>query len=113
MKTKIMLLSSIPKDEAVRKDWTDWRAEYENKIRKKIKDVTFLSGDSISDNVGPELVVGHDLWLIKQANIVIVDAKKKIGAGTAQEMVIGKYYKKPVISVIPKDTHYRKSEVAF
>lgn len=113
MKTKIVLLGSIPKGDEVRKDWIDWKEEYLNKIKKELPQAEFLHGDLIKDNVGEELVVGHDLWLVKHADIIIVDAKTKIGAGTAQEMVVAKLFGKPVISIIPKNTHHRKSDIVF
>jgi len=37
----------------------------------------------------------------------------KIGAGTAQEIVFAKHLRKPVVIVIPKDTHHRKTNAAF
>jgi len=55
------------------------------------------------------LVFGHDCKHIKNSDLVIVDAREKIGAGTAQEMLIAKYFKKPVITVLPKDTHHRRT----
>ena len=45
--------------------------------------------------------------------MIVVNAEEKIGAGTAMEMVTAKYFKKPVITVIPKDTHHRRSNVVF
>jgi hypothetical protein len=110
---KIVLLGSIPKGDEKRKNWVDWKVDYKSKIVELLPNAEVLDGDSISDNVGPDLVVGHDLWLVKQSNIVIVDGSKKIGAGTAQEMVIAKYFKKLVISVIPKESHHRKSNLIF
>jgi hypothetical protein len=59
------------------------------------------------------MMVGHDLAQVKKADVCIGDAQKKIGAGKAQEIVIAKYFKKPVVVVIPKDAHHRKSNVAF
>ncbi len=112
-KLKIALLGSIPKGDEARKNWTDWKTEYVEKISLAIPEAQFLHGDLISDNVGPELVVGHDLWLIKNADIVIVHAVSKIGAGTAQEMVLAKSFGKPLISIVPKDTHHRRSNVVF
>jgi hypothetical protein len=110
---KIALLGSIPKGDDARSGWVDWKDEYKRAIQKISPQVEFLDGDAISDNAGPQLVVGHDLAMIQEADICVVDAKSKIGAGTAQEMVIAKYMKKPVVSVIPKDTHHRKTNVTF
>jgi len=110
---KIVLLGSLPKGDKVRAGWVDWKPEYVEKIAASLPDVEILHGDAISDNVGAELVVGHDLALVKEADLVIVDARSKIGAGTAQEMVIAKYFRKPVVAVIPRDTHHRRSNVVF
>jgi len=110
---KFALLGSIPKGDEKRKNWVNWKSEYVNKISQAIPQAKFLHGDLISDNAGPELVVGHDLWLIKNSDVVIVHAVSKIGAGTAQEMVLAKYFQKLLISIIPKDTHHRRTNVVF
>jgi hypothetical protein len=110
---KIVLLGSIPKGDEERKAFIDWKKEYIKKITKEIPNVKFLYGDLISDKVGPELVVGHDLWLIKHADLVIVNTVPRVGAGTAQEMIVAKIFKKPVISVIPKNTYHRRSNIIF
>jgi hypothetical protein len=110
---KIMLLGSLPKGDEARESFVDWKKEYTEKITSTIPGAKIIHGDKISDSVGPELVVGHDLWLLKEADILIVNAKSKVGAGTAQEMVLAKYFKKPVVSVIPRDSHHRRSNVAF
>lgn len=110
---KIALLGSIPKGDDIKKNFYDWKKDYHKVINRELKNAQILSGDAISDNVGPELVVGHDLSMIKSADIIVVDAREKLGAGTAQEMVISKYFKKPLISVIPKDSHHRRANVKF
>ena len=110
---KITLLGSLPKGDKVRAGWVDWKPEYIEKIAALLPDAEILHGDAISDNVGAELVVGHDLALVKEADLIIVDARSKIGAGTAQEMVIAKYFRKPVVAVISRDTHHRRSNVVF
>ena len=110
---KIALLGSIPKGDKVRTEWTDWKDAYKKVINKVVPDTEFVDGDAISDSAGPLMVVGHDLATIKNADICIVDARSKIGAGTAQEMVIAKHLRKPVVAVIPKGTHHRKTGVTF
>jgi len=110
---KFALLGSIPKGDEERKNWLDWKSEYIGKISQVIPEAKFLHGDLISDNVGPELVVGHDLWLIKNSDIIIVHAVSKIGAGTAQEMVLAKYFHKPLVSIVPKGTHHRRNNIIF
>lgn len=110
---KIALLGSIPKGDDIRSGWIDWKEEYKQEIQRALPQAEFVDGDAISDNAGPQMVVGHDLDMIQKADICVVDAKSKIGAGTAQEMVIAKHFRKPLVTVIPKDTHHRKSNVTF
>lgn len=112
-KLKITLLGSIPKGDEERKTWADWKTEYVKKITQAIPEAQFLHGDLISDKMGADMVVGHDLWLIKNADIVIAHAPSKIGAGTAQEMVLAKSFQKPLISIVPKNTHHRRTNVTF
>jgi nucleoside 2-deoxyribosyltransferase len=110
---KIALLGSIPKGDDVRQGWVDWKTAYTRAIRRRIPDAEFLHGDGISDNAGAELVVGHDLSQIQQSDICVVDGSRKVGAGTAQEIVVAKYLRKPVVTVIPKNSHHRKTNIVF
>ena len=110
---KVVLLGSLPKGDQVREDWVDWKTTYIGTLTQAVPGIMILHGDMISDNVGPEIVVGHDLWLIKHSDICVVDASQKLGAGTAQEMVLAKLYKKPVVTVLPKDTYHRRSNITF
>ncbi len=110
---KIALLGKIPKGDKAREDFVEWYQEYADAISEMIPKAVFLHGDLIRDTEGSEKVVGNDLWIIKNADLVVVDARQKIGAGTAQEMVMAKYFKKPLVSVIPRDTHHRRSNVVF
>jgi len=110
---KVVLLGSLPKGDDKRAEWVDWKKPFVEAIRKELPDVEFIHGDSISDNVGAELVVGHDLAQVQAADVCVVDAAEKIGAGTAQEIVIAKYFSKPVVIMMPPDTHHRRSNVTF
>lgn len=110
---KIVLLGSLPKGDDIRRDWIDWKEDYMSAIHAALPEAEFIHGDSISDNVGAEMVVGHDLAQIKASDICVVDARDKIGAVTAQEIVIAKQFSKPVIIVIPKNSHHRRSNIVF
>lgn len=110
---KIYLAGSIPKGDKERDSFYDWKADFRSKISKAIPDVVFLDPDLIRDTVGPELVVGHDLWLIDRADLIIVNIPEKVGAGTAQEMVIAKSFEKPVVTVLPQNSHHRRSNIVF
>jgi len=112
MTLKICLIGSIPKGDDVRENWNDWKVEYKEKL-SQIPNVEIIDGDAWRDETKSLQLVGHDANLVKTADIIIVDSKKKLGVGTAQEMVIAKYFSKPVISVIPKNTHHRRSNIVF
>ena len=113
---KIYLAGSIPKGDRVRGVWYDWRRRYQE-VLTTISDVEILNADDLKDETNSFKVFGHDALMIKRADIVIVNAEKEIGkgigVGTAQEMVIAKYFARPVLTVVPKDTHHRRSDVVF
>jgi hypothetical protein len=89
----------------------DWRAEYMKAI-SSVGSFEFLSPDdpSLDENI-PDLVFGHDCYLVSRCDILIVNACSKLGVGTAQEMVIAKRYEKYVFTVLPKDSHHRRSNL--
>ncbi|HLD02737.1 MAG TPA: hypothetical protein VJC07_03500 [Candidatus Nanoarchaeia archaeon] len=112
MPFKICLIGSIPKGDDARKNWTDWKPAYKKKL-SKLTDISFVDGDSWKDETKPLQLVGHDAYLIKTSDLIIVNAEVKLGVGTAQEMVIAKYYSRPVVAILPKDTQHRKSNILF
>lgn len=111
-----MLLGSIPKGDDVRGKWIDWKTDYK-KILSQFDNVEFVDGDAWKDETKPFLLFGHDLNLVKSSDIVIVNAEKKIGrgigVGTAQEIMVAKYFSRPVITILPKNTHHRRSNIVF
>jgi hypothetical protein len=111
-----MLLGSIPKGDDSRKKWTDWKTEYK-KILSQLDGVGFVDGDAWKDESKPFLLFGHDLNLVKISDVIIVNAEKKIGngigVGTAQEIMVAKYFSKPVITILPKNTHHRRTDIVF
>lgn len=85
----------------------DWRIEYTS-ILSSIG-IEILSPHDVSlDENDPMQIFGHDCFLVKETDIVVVYAPEKIGVGTAQEMVIAKLYNKLVVSVIPLDSYYHR-----
>jgi hypothetical protein len=95
----------------------DWRQDIcalvESSLGGNVSDrIAFISPEEGQvDEMIPETVVGKDSYHIQSAGLVLVDASEKIGAGTAQEMVIAKYFSKPVLTILPKNTHHRKEVV--
>ena len=111
---KVYLAGSVPKGDKEAKDFVYWRKNYTEAISKVVDNVELfdpnvfyaLEGDSKG-------VAGADCWNIQQSDIVVINAEEKMGAGTAMEMVVAKYFTKPVITVLPKDTHHRKTNLHF
>ena len=104
---KIYLAGKIPKGEEIGVV-SDWRKEYAD-VLGAIPGVEFLSPeDEALDESQSFLVFGHDCHLIERADAIIVNASIKLGVGTAQEMLIAKYFRKPVVSIVPKNTHHRR-----
>ncbi|MBW2977402.1 hypothetical protein KY331_01010 [Candidatus Woesearchaeota archaeon] len=112
MALRIFLAGSIPKGDDKRKEWKDWKTNYIEKL-STIKEIEFADPDDWRDETKPLILFGHDVNMVKTSDIIIVNAEKKLGVGTSQEMVIAKYFSKPVITILPKDTHHRRSNVVF
>lgn len=107
---KIYLAGKVAKGEEIGRA-KDWRSEYIKRISQN-GSFEFLSPENPSlDESQPLLVFGHDCYLVRECDILIVDASAKLGVGTAQEMVIAKYFGKYVYTVLPKDTHHRRSNL--
>lgn len=56
------------------------------------------------------LIFGRDCFMIKSADVVIVNLTDDISVGGSQEMLIAKYYKKPLVGIAPKGGKFYKEE---
>lgn len=111
---KIYLAGSVPKGDTEAKTFTNWRLEYEQVLKKLLPDVEVIDPYSAdADESDFLLVVGSDSSHLKSADLIIVNSQEKMGAGTAMELVIAKYLKKIVVTILPKDSHHRRSNVTF
>lgn len=110
---KIYLAGSVPKGDEEQKTFADWRARYQT-VLKSVFDAEYIDPyDRYLDESDFLLVVGKDCVDIMESSLIIVNAEEKLGAGTAQELVIAKYLKKPVVTVLPKDTPHRRTNIMF
>jgi hypothetical protein len=110
---RIYLAGSVPKGDQATKEYQDWRHHY-TEVLAKYFDAEYITPKAGEvDERDALLVVGKDSRSIKISDLVVVFAEEKIGAGTAMELVIAKHFKKPVVTVLPKDTHHRRSNVVF
>lgn len=110
----IYLAGSVPKGEQEARKFVDWRAQYKKVLARLLPDAHCIDPYTRTiDESDFEAVFGSDSKHIKECDLVIVNAEKKLGAGTAMELPIAKYFGKPVITVIPKDTHHRRTNLEF
>ncbi len=106
----IYLAGKVPKSDEELKNYRDWRKDFEAIVKKASASEIICLDPSrvhfdISDIYG---IFGRDVYLIKSSDFVVVDARGRIGPGTAQEMLIAKYFMKPVITILPRNSHYWK-----
>lgn len=112
---KVYLAGKIPKGGEIA-GYTDWRAEYKTKLAACFDDLTVLDPNASfagepSHEEDAMFRFGCDAWMIKEADAVIVNAEQKLGLGTSQELIIAKYFTKPVVTVLPKESHHRRSNM--
>jgi nucleoside 2-deoxyribosyltransferase len=109
----IYLAGSVPKGSEEEKAFVNWRVRYKE-ILEKFLEAEFIFPDSGEmDENDFLLIVGKDSKSIKRSDLVIVNAEERLGVGTSHEMIIAKYFKKPVIAVLPKNSYHRRSNVTF
>lgn len=89
-------------------DAPDWRADYTRALGNDGHFEFLHPDDPTLDESRPEVVFGHDCWMLQQADVIVVNASEKLGAGTAQEMIIAKHFAKPVLTVLPRGSHHRR-----
>ena len=112
---KIYLAGSVPKGDRETKNFMNWRLEYADVIRKVIPNAEFIDPFERGDFDESDFmaVFGADCRHIKNCDLVVINGEDRLGVGTSQELVIAKYFKKPVITILPKDTHHRRSNLEF
>src|SRR3989338_8470524 len=110
---KIYLAGSVPKGAEEEKDFINWRLHYKQVLERIFEAECILPNSGDVDEGDFLLVVGKDSKSIKSSDLVIINAEEKLGAGTSMEMVIAKYFKKPVVTVLPKNSHHRRPNITF
>lgn len=107
---RIYLAGKVPKGSDIGTA-EDWRSRYIQTV-SRFGDFDFLSPeDPTLDERYPQQIFGHDCYLVRECDIMVINADSKLGAGTAQEMVIAKHFKKYVLTVLPRDSHHRRSNL--
>jgi len=111
---KIYLAGSVPKGDAEAVGFDNWRVRYSKVLSSVFEGAEFVDPYvREADESDEKLVFGLDCEQIKSSDLIVVFAESQLGVGTSQEIVVAKYFGRPVITVLPKDTHHRRSNVVF
>ena len=89
----------------------DWRVACIEKLTK-VRKFEFISPENPKlDESKPFTVFGYACKLIRDSDFVLVDASRRLGAGTAQEMIVAKYFNKHVLTILPRNTYHRRTNL--
>jgi hypothetical protein len=93
--------------------WTDSEREQVRSGASPL-DVVFLNPDDpIADPTNTLALFGRDMYQIKVAQAIIVDARERRGLGIGVEMAAAATFGTPVIAVVPRNSLYRKDELDY
>ena len=93
-----------------------WSDRERNAVSEGAKphDVRFFNPDDPVPNLGDVLsMFGRDMYQVKHADFVIVDARERRGIGIGVEILASRILKTPLIVVAPPNSHYRKDYVFY
>jgi len=93
-----------------------WTQKDQDILRKGLapNDISFLNPATRMDDLSDQKsVFGRDMLQVYCANVVFVDVRERRGLGVGAEMMWAKMNHLPVLSLAPKNSHYRKKEVTL
>lgn len=109
---KVYLAGKVPKGDSEEESFFDWRKAYAKALKEMESE--FIDPFSHHNDESDYLAVfGADCRHIRGSDLVIVNAEEKLGVGTSQEMLIAKYFRKPVVTVLPKESYHRRKNIVF
>jgi hypothetical protein len=77
-------------------------------------EIKFLNPDDATDNLHDTAALfGRDMFQVKIADAVIVDARERRGIGIGIEMLASRIFGTLLVVVIPHNTHYRMGNVSY
>lgn len=96
----------------------NWRDVWANTLAEKMGvSVINLDPTKADEDLGPDLdlgnpdlIFGRDCYLIKESDAVIINLTDDVGVGASQEMIIAKYFGKPLITVTTLNGRYWREE---
>lgn len=98
---KVYIAGKVSKDSIFGKH--HWRDEFCLEL-EKLSGIKLVNLDPVKTKTGlnnPAETFGCDCYLISKADLVIVYLSDDISIGGSQEILIAKYFKKPVIGLAP------------
>jgi nucleoside 2-deoxyribosyltransferase len=112
-KLKVYIAGKVSKNSVFGTEF--WRDDFCKELSEKTGmeiinlDPTSEKSDNF-DSSNSSLIFGRDCYMIKQSDIVIVNLTDDISVGGSQEMLIAKYFKKPLLGIARKGGKFRKKE---
>lgn len=93
--------------------WTDREREAVARGAKPAV-VEFLNPDDPAKDLSDTMALfGRDMYQVKAADAVIVDARERRGIGIGIEMVASRIFGTLLVVVAPNDTYYKMSKLAY
>lgn len=117
MKIKIYIAGKVSKDSVF--GTSNWRENFCHQLSEKSGfeivnlDPTKWSDNFNLDESNSRLIFGRDCFMIKSADLVVVNLTDDISVGGSQEMLIAKHYSKPLVGIAPKGGKFNKEEIEF
>jgi hypothetical protein len=69
--------------------------------------------DPASDLADTAALFGRDMYQVKAADAVVVDARERRGIGIGIEMLASRVFGTLLVAVVPRDTYYRMSTLSY
>jgi hypothetical protein len=97
-------------------DKVSWDAIERNALLSALSPikVVFLDPEHRTDDITDAFTVfGRDHYQVSVCDFVIIDARQRRGIGVGIEMLSAKWFAKPIISIAPPNSHYRRDELHY
>ena len=108
---QVYLAGHVPKGVEETRSYKNWRVSYGEIIQKYFETEILNPMVRNLDESDFLSIVGLDCYRIRSSAFIVVNAEEQVGPGTAQELIIAKYFTKPVITVLPRESKHRKSNL--
>lgn len=117
MKIYIYLSGSIKKGINDSQNKTYWTGEDINTMNSVLAprfEPVYLNPSVRNDDLSStDTAFGRDLLQVYLSDIVFVDARSKKGIGIGAEMMFAKTYGIPVLSIVPEESYYRRTNFEY